>query len=162
VDGVLWVQGDPAIALAIVLMPHGDERLKDDLSQIKRGGVETLVSLLEAEEAAWLGLAEEGALAEEAGMKFLSYPIPDVHVPPNAASFRSFVAGLADRLRAGERIGMHCRGSIGRSPLTAACTLIHMGWKATDALAAIRSARGCMIPDTAEQLEWILRYKAKS
>ena len=128
---------------------------------IRRNGVETLISLLETKEAALLGLAKEGPLAREAGMQFLSYPIRDVHVPANIASFRSFVTGLADRLRAGERIGMHCRGSIGRSPLTAACTLIHLGWKATDALAAIEAARGCMIPDTEEQLHWILDYKAQ-
>ena len=94
-------------------------------------------------------------------MRFLSYPILDVHVPADIETFRAFVTGLADRLRAGERIGMHCRGSIGRAPLTAACTFIHMGWKAKDALKAIQAARGYKIPDTEEQLRWILHYKAE-
>ncbi len=79
----------------------------------------------------------------------------------NVATFRAFVAGLADRLRAGERIGVHCRGSIGRSTVTAACTLIHLGWNAQDALRAIQAARGCVVPDTEEQLRWILNYKAQ-
>lgn len=158
---VLWVQGDPALALAIVLCPHGDGWLWDELLHIRRSGVETLVSLLEKDEADFLGLAEEGPLAKELGMRFLSYPIPDVHVPANVASFRSFVSGLADRLRTGERIGMHCRGCIGRAPLTAACTLIHLGWEPKAALAAIRAARGYAIPDTEEQLRWILHYKAQ-
>ena len=95
------------------------------------------------------------------GMRFLSYPIPDVHVPVDTRSFRVFAAGLADRLRAGERIGVHCRGSIGRSTVTAACTLIHLDWNATDALTAIQAARGCVVPDTEEQLHWILNYKAQ-
>jgi protein-tyrosine phosphatase len=82
-------------------------------------------------------------------------------VPANVTTFRAFVAGLADRLRAGERIGVHCRGSIGRSTVTAACTLIHLGWKAKDALAAIQAARGCVVPDTTEQQRWILKYKAQ-
>jgi protein-tyrosine phosphatase len=161
VEEVLWVEGDPTIKLAIVLCPRGDAWLKDNLREIKRSGVETLVSLLEPHEAIWLGLGDERQLAEEVGLTFLSYPIRDVHVPPDIKSFRAFCAGLADRLRAGEHIGLHCRGSIGRAPTTAACTLVHLGWKAKDALSAIQAARGYPIPDTEEQLRWILHYKAQ-
>ncbi len=158
---VLWIRGNPPPHLAIVLCPRGGSELENSLLQIRQGGVETLVSLLEEEEAAWLGLAKEESMAGHVGLTFLSYPIPDVHVPQNAATFRDFVMGLADRLRSGERVGMHCRGSVGRAPLTAACTLIHLGWKPGDALRAIEEARGYSIPDTEEQLRWILRYKAK-
>lgn len=158
---VFWVEGDPAIKLAIVLCPQGDRSLKEDLLRMQRSGVETLVSLLEPDEASWLGLSQEPKLAEEAGIEFLSYPIRDTRVPSDVTSFRAFVSGLADRLRAGEAIGMHCRGSIGRAPTTAACTLIHLGWKPKDALQAIERARGFPIPDTDEQLRWILNYKAQ-
>lgn len=160
-DDVFWIDGNPPPPLAIVLCPRGEKWLRDEMLHIRQSGVETLVSMLDKDEAAWLGLAEEEALAKEAGMQFLSYPILDVHVPANIETFRSFVAGLADRLRNGERIALHCRGSIGRAPLTAACTLIHLGWKAKDALAAIRAARGYPIPDTREQLRWVLNYKAQ-
>jgi hypothetical protein len=167
VDEIFWVEGDPAIKLAIVLKPRGDNELKDDLINFKRGdlpggGIDILVSLLEPEEAIWLGLGDERRLAEEAGLVFLSYPIRDVHVPENVHTFRAFVAGLAERLRAGERVGMHCRGSIGRAPTTAACTLIHLGWKAHDALDAIETARGYPIPDTEEQRRWILRFEPQA
>ncbi|MGA3032729.1 MAG: hypothetical protein ABSD70_05570 [Terracidiphilus sp.] len=160
-DEVFWINGDPAINLAIVLCPRGDPWLPDDLREIKRGGVDTLVSMLEPVEAVWLGLGDEQKLAEEVELEFLSYPIRDVHVPADVKSFRAFCAGLARRLCTGERIGLHCRGSIGRAPTVAACTLIHLGWKAADALAAIQAARGSRIPDTDEQLRWILNYKAK-
>lgn len=158
---VFWIEGNPPVGLAIVLRPRGEDWLEDEIKKLARGGVETLVSLLEPQEADWLGLAEEGLLAEQAGMKFLSFPIQDVHVPADLAAFRTFVSELAERLRSGERIGMHCRGSIGRAPLTAACTLIHLGWSAKSALAAIEKARGCPIPDTQEQLRWILNYRAQ-
>ena len=160
-EDVFWIEGNPPVGLAVVLRPRGDDWLSDELQRYKRSGVEVLVSLLELNEATWLGLKDEGPLAEAAGMHFLSYPILDVHVPSNVASFRKFVTGLADRLRAGERIGVHCRGSIGRSTITAACTLIHLGWKAKEALRAIQCARGCEVPDTAEQLRWILQYKVQ-
>jgi protein-tyrosine phosphatase len=162
VDGVFWIQGNPTAGLAIVLRPKGDGSLKDELIRMKQNGVETIVSLLEPTEAMWLGLAEEGLLAGEIGISFLSHPILDAHVPPDVAEFRAFVSGLADRLRTGERIGVHCQGSIGRSTVTAACTLIHLGWKAKDALNAIEAARGCRVPDTEEQRRWILRYKAEA
>lgn len=160
-DDVFWIEGNPPVGLAVVLRPRDNESLQNDLLCFRQSGIEVLVSLLEPSEPTWLGLRDEGRLAEVAGMHFISFPILDVHVPPDVAAFRTFVAGLADRLRAGERIGVHCRGSIGRSTVTAACTLIHLGWNARQALKAIEAARGCEVPDTNEQLRWILKYKAQ-
>jgi hypothetical protein len=37
---------------------------------------------------------------------------------------------------------------------------MHFGWNAKQALGAIEVARGCAVPDTEEQLRWILSYKA--
>jgi protein-tyrosine phosphatase len=160
-DEVFWIKGNPPAALAIVLCPLGGPGLEDELRALKEAGVETLVSLLEKAEAEWLGLGAEEALAAKVGMQFLSHPIRDANLPRDAAAFSEFAAGLAERLRAGERIALHCRGSIGRAPLTAACTLVHLGWTARAALAAIEAARGCSVPDTDEQWKWILGYKAK-
>ncbi len=156
---VFWIKGSPAARLAIVMRPRGGDWLDGEIQRIQRAGVETIVSLLEREEAEYLDLAEEQAAATRAGMRFLSYPIPDVHVPPHPADFREFVAALARRLRAGEAIAVHCRGCIGRSTVTAACALIHLGWIPHDALIAIEAARGCPVPDTLEQRDWILDYK---
>lgn len=160
-DEVLWIKSNPPVELAIVMRPRGDEWLQQEMLRIKHAGVQTLVSLLEAEEAEVLGLENEGALAEAAGLRFLNYPIPDTKVPSDVGHFRTFVSGLAGWLRAGESVGVHCRGCIGRATITAACALIHVGLKPMDAVAAVEAARGCRVPDTSEQLEWILHYKAK-
>jgi protein-tyrosine phosphatase len=157
---IFWIGGNPPAALAIVLCPPGGRGLRDELLVLKRSGIDTLVSLLEPEEAHLLGLLEEGRFAEQIGLQFLSYPITDAHLPQDRASFRAFAVRLADRLRAGEAIGIHCRGSIGRSAVMAACALIHLGWTPNAALAAITAARGLTVPDTQEQEDWILRYKA--
>jgi protein-tyrosine phosphatase len=159
---IFWIDGNPPPTLAIVLRPRGGEWLEDELLKFKRGGIETLVSLLEEDEAAWLGLAQEPDLAERSGIEFLSFPIPDTQIPPNCAAFREFIAGLVNRLRHGERIGIHCRGSIGRSTVTAAAALIHLGWKPQKALNAIERARGCPVPDTEEQQRWILDYESQA
>ena len=158
---VFWIKGDPPPTLAVVMRPRGGDWLADELLRMRREGVQILVSLLEEREAEMLGLAEEGSLAQRSGMKFLSYPIPDVHVPQDFDSFRAFAEMLASHLRAGEGIGVHCRGSIGRATVTAACALIHLGWEPKVALAAIEAARGCPVPDTEEQHRWILDYKAQ-
>lgn len=144
----------------MVLRPRGDEWLKDEIVNLKRNGIQTLVSMLESDEAIALGLGRESEFAHAHGLAFLSYPIPDTYTPVDESSFRRFVTNLAERLRAGERVGVHCRGSIGRSTLATACTLIHLGWDPATALDAIEAARGCPVPDTLEQREWILRYEA--
>ena len=158
---IFWVAGERGPGLAVVLRPRGDHWLGDEMRTFKAGGITTLVSLLEPDEADWLGLAGERQAAESAGILFLSHPIRDTEVPTDTAGFRTFVVDLADRLRRGERIGVHCQGSIGRSTVTAACTLVHLGWEPAQALAAIEAARGCPVPDTNEQFYWILAYEAK-
>ena len=167
-EDIFWIKSrvrenpdQPSLHLAIVLRPRGDDWLEDELIRMKRGGIDTVVSLLEPDEAEMLGLAQEASLAARAGMEFLSFPISDTHVPHQPAAFRSFISELADRARAGERIGFHCRGSIGRATVTAACTLVHLGWEPDEALAAVETARGCPVPDTEEQQAWILRYEAR-
>jgi protein-tyrosine phosphatase len=161
-DCIFWIHGQPSTLLAVVLCPRGGSALRTALRNYKRGGIETLVSLLEVEEAKRLGLAEEGRIAGKAGLRFLSFAMPDRSVPPDEAAFRAFVAGLAARLRAGEKVGVHCLGSIGRATVTSACTLIELGWEPKAALAAVGTARCCRVPDTEEQKDWILNYKARA
>lgn len=159
-NDIFWIEGKGAPHLAIVMRPRGDDWLEDELRRISRSGVEMIVSMLEPFEADMLGLSEEEPLACAAGMQFLSYPIPDTHVPRDVISFRSFVGRIAERLKNGEHVGVHCRGCIGRATIAAACALIHLGWDPREALNAIQEARGVSVPDTPEQEGWILRYKA--
>ena len=157
---IFWIDGNPRSGLAIVARPLGTEWLENEMLALKHGGIDTLVSLLEPREAEWLGLENERAEAEKAGLVFLNFPITDTRMPLKVARFRAFVSDLAARLRHGEHIGVHCRGSIGRATVTAACTLIHLGWKPAAALAAVEATRGCSVPDTEEQRAWIMAYEA--
>ena len=160
VQDVFWIGGDNAPSLAIVLRPRGEDWLEDEMRRLKRNGIDTIVSMIEPQEAELLGLAEEAEKAHGAGLQFLSFPIPDRNLPVNTAEFREFVSNLAERLNSGERVGIHCRASIGRATIASACTLIHLGWSPKAALMAIEKARGVPVPDTFEQTAWILRYEA--
>jgi protein-tyrosine phosphatase len=145
--------------LAIVLRPRGGQFLRSELIKFKEAGIRILVSLMEADEAVSFGLAEEPEMAEELGLMFMPFPMRDHSIPKDPVSFRGFVRDLAERLKAGRTVGIHCQGSIGRATVTAACALIHLGWKPAAALAAIQEARGCPVPDMQEQEDWILSYK---
>jgi protein-tyrosine phosphatase len=159
---IFWIKGNPPPGLAVVLCPRGGWGLRDALRNFRYGGVETLVSLLHKDEAKRLGLSGEGRIAKKVGLNFLSFPIPDHDLPEDEQAFREFVVELAHRLRARERIGVHCLGSIGRATIVAACALIELGWEPEAALAAVEAARYCRVPDTEEQAEWILGYKRQA
>lgn len=156
---IYWMDTRPRVSLAVVSCPRGDDRLRPDLIELKVGGIETIVSMLEPDEAAWMGLADEGRVAEGVGLNFMSFPIPDGNVPLDVSMFQGFVAQLAARVNARESIGVHCRGCIGRATLAVACTLVQLGFDSQSALAAVERARGCQVPDTMAQERWILHYR---
>lgn len=156
---VLWIgEADPS-RLAIVLRPRGDEGLQADLEAVHAAGIDTLVSLLTREDNEDLGLMEEGRIARQLGMQFISYPILDRCTPSDPASFRRLVTSLRDQVRAGKAIGAHCRGCIGRATVLLASVMIALGWDPEQALRLIERARGFPVPDTPEQLEWILNLQ---
>jgi len=154
---VYWIQHSRKPRLAIVARPRPDDWLEDDLLVLKRAGIDILVSLLEEDEAAILGLEEERELAKKNGLEFFSYPIPDRTTPRNRTAFCKLISYLADAIRSGKHVGAHCRGCIGRSTVTTAAILVELGWDAREALAIIEKARGCPVPDTEEQRRWILQ-----
>lgn len=156
---IYWIEHDERPHLAIVARPGGDDWLAEDLANLKRGGIEVLVSLLTPSEAIDLGLAAERDLAERLGIEFVSYPVLDRTTPGDIGGFRQLVARLADAVRAGKHVGAHCRGCIGRATITTAAILIQLGYNPADALAMVEKARGCTVPDTPEQLNWIMRFE---
>jgi protein tyrosine phosphatase (PTP) superfamily phosphohydrolase (DUF442 family) len=155
---IYWVQDGQAPRFAIVARPQGNDRLRDDLAALKNGGIDILVSFLPGYEAEEMGLSDEAGLAAEAGLEYIAYPMLDRTVPTDLADFRELVNRLAGEVRAGRRVGAHCRGCIGRSTVLIASLMIALGAEAETALAQIERARGFQVPDTPEQLSWILSF----
>ena len=149
-----WVKHEK-IKLAIMPRPRGGDWLEDDVNLLKRAGVDVLVSLLTLTEIAELNLMEEGAVCAVHGLQFRNYPIEDRSVPANLSDFLEFVGRLDADLRAGLPMAIHCRAGIGRSSLVAGCLLIRQGLPLEDSWRAIEEARGCPVPDTPEQREWL-------
>ncbi len=158
-NGIYWINDEPSPRLAIVARPRGDAWLRDDLAALHQGGVDVVVSLLPADEAWVLGLADEAKLAAQVGLEFVSYPIPDRCVPDDLPGYRQLVASLAESVRTGKRIGAHCQGCIGRSTVLIASIMIALGADPRDTLRQIKDARGWEVPDTPEQRAWILQFR---
>jgi protein-tyrosine phosphatase len=142
--------------IAIVARPRGNDWLCEEISALSREGIEILVSMLTDEEAEELGLNDESAECAAAGISFVNVAIRDRSVPSDTNAFLRSVEQLATRVREGRYLGVHCRASIGRSSVFAASILVRLGWDAKIAFDAIEAARGCSVPDTSEQKQWVI------
>jgi protein-tyrosine phosphatase len=143
--------------MAIVARPRGGDWLSDELSALSREGIDVLVSMLTEEEANELGLERESEDCQAAGIRFVNLPIPDRSVPSGTDDFLRSVEELAEIVREGRFLGVHCRASIGRSSMLAVSVLVRLGWEVKKAFDAVESARGCSIPDTIAQRQWVIR-----
>jgi protein-tyrosine phosphatase len=155
---VYWLREVEGVRLAIMPRPRSGEWLADEIAGYKRLGVQTVVSLLESHEARELDLADEGPLCRAANLQFLSFPIADRGVPRNSVEFAKLVESIAQRLRSGDSVAIHCRAGIGRSGLLAACVLGTFGVAPDSAFAMLGRVRGVAVPDTDAQVAWVHDY----
>jgi protein-tyrosine phosphatase len=156
-----WIETGNQLRLAIVPRPRGGDWLEDDIGHMKRAGVDVLVSMLEAGEAAELGLQAEATLCEAAGIAFRSFPIPDRETPSSTTLFFQFVEDMRAEVHVGRSVAVHCRASIGRSSLLLAALLTAEGFAPDDAFRRLTIARGIQVPDTPDQIRWVEQFAAK-
>jgi protein-tyrosine phosphatase len=143
--------------LAIVPRPRGGDWLDDEMLALRQAGIDIVVSMIEGPEAAELGLDREEEASARAGIAFINFPIRDRGVP-DLQKFDQFLTNLEKHLADSKRIGVHCRGCIGRATVVAASLLIRSGISPADAWSQVEIARDAPVPDTLEQLEWVDRH----
>lgn len=145
--------------LYIMPCPSGDH-LTQDIAAYRARGVDTVVSMLAVDEAADLGLTDEGAICANAEMDFVSSPIKDFGLP-DIMVFDALVERIVGLLRRGRHIAVHCRAGIGRSGMVTAAVLITMGADVDTAVQKVTTARGVSIPDTVEQGRFIANFQLR-
>jgi protein-tyrosine phosphatase len=69
-----------------------------------------------------------------------------------------FIREVSARLQNGAKVAIHCRMGIGRASLLAASILALNGIDVEAAFSAIAQARGCPVPDTLEQKQWVEKF----
>jgi protein-tyrosine phosphatase len=153
-----WVTGTGPLHLATMPCPRGGEWLETDIRALQAECVDILVSVLTAEEITELDLSQEREQCQLYGIEYRSFPFRDHDVPPCVPALLDFAQKLERELSSGKAIAIHCRAGIGRSSLLAACVLIIHGKSAIDAFNQIRQARGCHVPDTGAQFDWVEEF----
>lgn len=155
---LFWSDGPWPGRLALSSRPRGDDWLDDDIADWRREGVDTIVSLLTADEERDLGLCDEAKLVKAHGMQFVSFPIPDREVPDSDVKMAATLEKLDAELSSARNVVVHCRQGIGRTGLVAACLLVMKGLNPETAVKNLSSTRGIPVPETTAQRRWIDHY----
>ena len=72
--------------------------------------------------------------------RWLNLPMRNFGVPQDPGTFRAEVARVAQALRAGDAVMLHCAAGVGRTGTVAACVLKALGLEAEHALQRVRDA----------------------
>lgn len=150
-----WVDAGGRFRLAIMPRPDPD-RLDEHLGELRAKGVDVLVSMLQEEEAIDLGLAGEPEACARTSIAFYNHPVPDHDVPADRARAEVFARVILSELQANKGVVIHCYAGIGRSATMAATIMMMAGFDLEDACLRLSAARRVRVPETREQLEWLL------
>jgi len=122
-------------------MPGRFERWAEFRAESRRRRIALVACLAPPEEVAALSPAYWQAIAEGSlGFRYLNLPMQNYGLPRELAAFRDGIVQLADTLRAGDAVMLHCAAGIGRTGTAAACLLKHMGLTVDEALQRVRDA----------------------
>jgi protein-tyrosine phosphatase len=130
----------------------------DEIASWKVVGIDLVVSVLERDEVAELELDREPSLCRDAGIEFVSFPIPDRGIPDSMRETDHLVRRVSNALAVGRAVAIHCRAGIGRSAMIAACVLVRNGYDVASAFDTIAEARGMQVPDTEAQCDWVSTF----
>jgi len=110
-------------------------------NEAQRAGLALVVCLTPRQEMAELAPAYHAAVTQGAiPFRWLNLPLPNFGLPDDPAAFRREVARIADELRGGKAVMLHCAAGLGRTGTTAACVLKALGLSQVEALDRVREA----------------------
>jgi protein-tyrosine phosphatase len=150
-----------AAKIGIMPRPRGGDWLADEIKNLKKEKVGVLVSLLEQDEICELILEMEEKYCLKNGIEFIHFPIKDRDIPNDNEKLEKIITLLTTKIKGGTSIMVHCRMGIGRSSIIAAAVLLNWGSSTKEIMKKISEVRGLKVPDTAEQLNWLLTMENK-
>jgi ADP-ribosylglycohydrolase len=133
------------------------EAARARLQRLLAAGVNSFVDLTQA------GEVPSYAALLPVGTDYLRMPITDHGLPATPAAMTEILAYLAQSLRAGRIVYLHCRAGIGRTATVAGCLLAEQGGSGVEALAQLnrlwpqsgRAAQWPAVPETEEQADYV-------
>jgi protein-tyrosine phosphatase len=109
--------------------------------EARRAGLALVVCLTPRHEVAELSPAYHAALVQGTlPFRWQNLPIPNFGLPDDPPAFRREVARIADALRGGDAVMLHCAAGLGRTGTVAACVLKALGLEQAQALERVREA----------------------
>jgi protein-tyrosine phosphatase len=86
--------------------------------------------------------------------KWLGFPVEDFDAPADRVRFLAMARDIADRLRSGEHLLIHCAAGIGRTGMLAALVLMILGLDRSEALVRVNAAGGS--PESPSQQAFLI------
>jgi protein-tyrosine phosphatase len=158
---IYWLNNGSVSRIGIMPRPRGGDWLEDEIRALKASCVDVVVSLLDKPEIDELDLEDESAYCEAYGITYLNFPIVDRGVPESKEGILELSRKLIKILAEGKNIVIHCRQGVGRSAIIAAVVKVLQGDQVETIFEKISLARGCEVPDTKEQYDWVINLARK-
>lgn len=138
-------------------MPGRFESWEEFLADARRAQLSATVCLVPMDEVATVSpvygrAVEQGQLP----FRWIHLPMHNFGISSQADPYRAGIHHVADVLRAGESVLLHCAAGIGRTGAAAACVLKALGSEAATAIQAVHRAGSN--PQTAVQSGLIERF----
>ena len=131
VPGQLWLAS----------MPGRFEAWSAFEAQAKGAGLALVVCLTSRDEVAELSPDYHAAVTQgRVPFRWIAVPMPNFGLPDDRTAFRRQVDEIAQAVRQGDAVLLHCAAGIGRTGSTAACVLKALGLGTEDALQRVRDA----------------------
>jgi protein-tyrosine phosphatase len=147
VAGVLWLSA----------MPGRLGAWDDFLDDVRRAPVDLVLCLTPRHEIERLSPDYADALRRgDLPFEWWSLPMRDFGLHAEMDDYERRIDAVAERLRAGQGVLLHCAAGIGRTGTVAACVLKQLGQSREEALAAVRRAGSN--PQSAVQSGWVDQF----
>ena len=142
-------------SISLMPKPPGGKQLADYIDYLQNRDIHILVSLLQYDEINSFSLINEGSHCKDFGIEFINFQIKDHDVPQFFLPFNQLIDKLANDVKQGKNIAIHCYAGIGRTGLTAASILIKLGMQVDLALINLSQTRRLRVPETIDQITWL-------
>ena len=143
VKGLIGITSCPGMKDEYSCFDHYGDSMADDLQAIRNWGATALITLLDESELHVLGVKDLPRKAMAFNLLWIHLPIRNLSIPDEKFDIQWACAGprLAQWLREGQRIVIHCKEGIGRAGLVAARLMIELGTPPEQTINSVQKAR---------------------
>lgn len=117
--------------------------LDDALATLKAAGATAVITVMPDGELAENQVSDMGTRCAQQGLAWFHLPVADDSAPVDdfEVQWAAQQGEILARLKAGERIAIHCKGGSGRTGLIAASLLVSLGLPLAQATAQVQALR---------------------